>query len=124
MGSVASIVEFKMPDDMLATIELPFKAVRMFTIFAPQGTQRGKHAHKQCSQFMVSVYGDIGVLCESGPNVETYKLYKSTMGLFIPPMTWTEIQFETVAAVMVLCDRLYEADDYIRSYSDFVRCPN
>jgi hypothetical protein len=41
-------------------------------------------------------------------------------GLLIPPGVWAREEYVTDGAVlMVLCDRKYEADDYIREYREF-----
>ena len=42
------------------------------------------------------------------------------LGLLIPPGVWTKQEYMVDGAVlMVLCDRSYEVDDYIRDYNDF-----
>ena len=121
MAFAASIVRFNLPDDILAATEWPFVANRMFMLSAIPGTKRGGHAHKKCSQFMVSINGTIDVLCENGPIEETFRLDSVVKGLWIPPMHWGEVKFITRSVLVVLCDRPYEADDYIRKYSEFVK---
>jgi WxcM-like, C-terminal. len=84
------------------------------------GDIRGDHAHKQCSQLLVCVSGQIRVVCDDGL-VETYHLLDSmNCGLLVPPCIWAKEEYVTDGAVlMVLCDRNYEEDDYIRDYNDF-----
>jgi dTDP-4-dehydrorhamnose 3,5-epimerase-like enzyme len=44
------------------------------------------------------------------------------MGLLIPPGIWSEQLYLTENTVLtVLCDRVYEAEDYIREYSIFLK---
>jgi hypothetical protein len=39
----------------------------------------------------------------------------------VPPAIWNIVTFRTDQAVLtVLCDRRYEADDYIRTYAEFL----
>ena len=43
-----------------------------------------------------------------------------SMGLLVPPGIWASEKYvDNAAVLMVLCDRGYEADDYIRDYNDF-----
>ena len=42
-------------------------------------------------------------------------------GLFIPPTIWAAMNFiEQDTILMILCDRPYEKDDYIRDYDAFL----
>ena len=51
---------------------------------------------------------------------ETYILNRPDVGLLIPPSIWAEQTYRAPGSVLtVLCDRPYEAYDYIKDYSDF-----
>lgn len=41
---------------------VPFRIERLCTLTAPSG----RHAHRQCSQFMICVSGAVDVVCEDG----------------------------------------------------------
>ncbi|MFA6014047.1 MAG: FdtA/QdtA family cupin domain-containing protein [Gallionellaceae bacterium] len=100
--------------------EIPFDVRRIFTVSAIGGDIRGDHAHKRCSQLLVCVSGQIRVLCDNGLEVSHYILDSMNRGLIIPPGIWARQEYITDGAVlMVLCDRGYEEDDYIREYEEF-----
>jgi hypothetical protein len=43
----------------------------------------------------------------------------------VPPMIWHTVNFRKVdSAIIVLCDRHYESDDYIRDYAEFASIHN
>ena len=83
--------------------------------------KRGRHAHRLCSQFMICVSGAVDVVCEDGTNKNTFALERRDHALLVPPGLWNTVQFRHNESVLiVLCDRIYEADDYIRDYSEFL----
>jgi dTDP-4-dehydrorhamnose 3,5-epimerase-like enzyme len=104
-----------------AAAQVPFRIERMFTLTAPAGAQRGRHAHRQCSQFMICVSGAVDVVCDEGGKQRTFVLDRSDLALVVPPGLWNTVEFRQNGSVLVvLCDRLYEADDYIRDYAEFL----
>ncbi len=109
MVSAVSLIEFERHGE-LAVADMPFPAVRVF-ILAPG--RHGDHAHRQCSQMLI---GDADVLVNRGDLITIY----SICGLLVPPRNWIRVYCRNF--VTVLCDRPYEADDYIRNYSDFMKC--
>lgn len=99
---------------------VPFDIRRVFTVSAKAGDIRGDHAHRKCTQLLVCVSGKIRVICDDGSVVTQHLLDNMGMGLLIPPGNWAKEEYVVDDAVlMVLCDRAYEADDYIRDYNDF-----
>jgi dTDP-4-dehydrorhamnose 3,5-epimerase-like enzyme len=104
-----------------ATAQVPFRIERMFTLAAPVGAKRGHHAHRRCSQFMVCVSGAVEVICEDGSKQATFVLDRRDRALLVPPGVWNSVDFRSDGSVLiVLCDRVYEADDYIRDYAEFL----
>jgi len=100
--------------------QVPFEIRRVFTVSARKGDIRGDHAHKQCQQLLICVSGKIRVSCDDGSVVTEYNLDNLGAGLLVPPGIWAKEEYLTEAAVlMVLCDRNYEFDDYIRDYEEF-----
>ncbi len=100
--------------------QVPFDIRRIFTVSALAGDIRGDHAHKLCSQLLVCVSGQIRVVCDDGAVVTHHQLDSMNYGLLVPPGIWSREEYITDGAVlMVLCDRNYEEDDYIRDYNDF-----
>jgi hypothetical protein len=52
--------------------------------------------------------------------VTQHLLENMDAGLLVPPGIWAREEYITDGAVlMVLCDRGYEAEDYLRDYNDF-----
>lgn len=101
--------------------QMPFAAARIFTVRALKDAVRGQHAHKQCSQLLVCVHGEILVDCDDGAGKSTHLLDRGDKGLLIPPGIWGAETYRSDGAVlMVLCDRAYEEDDYLRNYQQFL----
>jgi dTDP-4-dehydrorhamnose 3,5-epimerase-like enzyme len=101
-------------------IHVPFAIARVFVVRAPIGAIRGQHAHKACTQFLTCPIGSVEVHCDDGREIGTYILDQPSVGLLVPPSIWTQQTFLVIGSVLtVLCDRLYESQDYIRDYDDF-----
>jgi hypothetical protein len=100
---------------------VPFPIARLFTIKAPLGAERGKHAHRRCSQFMICVHGALEIICDDSSERRTFVLDRGNLALVVPPTIWCTVVYRQAASVLaVLCDRPYEADDYIRDYAQFL----
>lgn len=101
---------------------VPFEIRRVFTVSARSGDIRGDHAHRKCTQLLVCVSGKIRVTCDNGSIVTAHCLDSMGMGLLIPPGIWAKEDYmEDGAVLMVMCDRGYEEEDYLRDYEDFKR---
>ncbi len=100
---------------------VPFAIARVFTVTAPREAERGKHAHRLCSQFMICVHGTVDVVCDDGGNRRSFALDRSNLALLVPPTIWSTLTYRYANSVVaVLCDRPYEKDDYVRDYAEFV----
>ena len=99
---------------------VPFPIARIFYVLAPEGASRGQHAHRACTQFLTCPRGEIDVICDDGSATARFTLDRPNLGLLVPPGIWSEQIYRTPgSALLVICDRPYEADDYIRDYSAF-----
>lgn len=106
---------------MEGLINVPFSIARVFVVRAPDGAVRGQHAHRACTQFMTCPREVIEVQCDDGVQTATFLLDHPNVGLLVPPGIWSQQTYKGKgAALTVLCDRRYEADDYIREYSEFL----
>jgi dTDP-4-dehydrorhamnose 3,5-epimerase-like enzyme len=104
-----------------AAAQVPFRIERMFALTAAAGVKRGCHAHRCCSQFMVCVNGAVEVVCEDGKGKNSFALGRRNQALLVPPGLWNIVEFRQEDSVLiVLCDRIYEAEDYIRDYAEFL----
>ena len=82
---------------------------------------RGEHAHKACHQFLVCVKGGCTIVLDDGEHRDELRLDSPKVGLHIPPMVWgIQYRFSADAVLLVLASDTYDADDYIRSYDDFL----
>ena len=101
--------------------ECPYTIARVFTVRAAAGAVRGRHAHRQCSQFMICVHGAIEVTCDDGAAQKTFSLDRGNKALLVPPGIWaTETYLVDGSVLSVLCDRPYEEDDYMRDFEAFL----
>jgi UDP-2-acetamido-3-amino-2,3-dideoxy-glucuronate N-acetyltransferase len=111
----------------LAVIEfaeaLPFHPVRCFWTYAIPGSQvRGEHAHRVCSQFLVSAHGTCRLRMDDGISQEEIVLDRPEIGVLVPPMVWAEASGHSADSVLlVLASHAYDPADYIRDYHEFVR---
>lgn len=104
---------------------IPFEIARVFTVRAPFGALRGEHAHFNCTQFLVCTSGEIEVTCTDGLSEITFLLNHPSKGLLIPPLIWAKQNYiEEGAVLSVLCDRVYEENDYIRDFQSFINLIN
>lgn len=102
--------------------DVSFDVKRFFTVFdVPSGDVRGGHAHKECHQFLVAVNGSLRTLVSDGRSTQNFTLDSPKYGLYMPPMTWgTQYQYSSDAVLLVLASHLYDPEDYIRCWEDFV----
>ena len=104
-----------------AAAQVPFRIERMFVLAAPAGARRGRHAHRLCSQFMICVSGAVDVVCEDGIDKQSFALERRNQALLVPPGVWNTVEFrQDESMLIVLCDRVYEAYDYIYDYAEFL----
>jgi hypothetical protein len=69
---------------------------------------------------LVCVSGEIEIICDDGLNQRIYRLSEMGKGLLIPAGIWaTEKYINEGSVLMVLCDRIYDKNDYIFNYEEF-----
>lgn len=102
--------------------EVPFSPARYFAVFGvPSVELRGEHAHKQCQQFLICLHGSCRVLLDDGDRRCEVTLDRPDIGVFMPEMIWgTQYRYSPDAVLLVFASRPYEADDYLRTYDDFL----
>jgi hypothetical protein len=100
----------------------PFNVKRIFYLYdIPGGQSRGAHAHKQCHQLLIAASGAFEVLLDDGEVKRHVLLNRPDIGLHILPGLWaSEINFSSGAICLVLASELYDEDDYIRNYPDYL----
>jgi UDP-2-acetamido-3-amino-2,3-dideoxy-glucuronate N-acetyltransferase len=102
--------------------EIPFSPKRYFSVFdVPNKEVRGEHAHKECHQFLVCIKGSCHVVADDGEQRQEFVLDKPNKGIYLPPMVWgIQYKYSADAVLMVFASDHYDANDYIRNYSDFI----
>lgn len=61
------------------------------------------------------------VVADDGVNREEIVLDSATVGIYLPPMTWSiQYRYSADAMLMVFASDYYDADDYIRDYDEFI----
>jgi hypothetical protein len=102
--------------------EVPFLPKRYFVVFDVPSTElRGEHAHRQCQQFLICLHGSCRLLLDNGAQRCEVILDRPDMGVYMPEMIWgTQYQYSPDAVLLVFASRPYEADDYLRTYDEFL----
>lgn len=106
-----------------ANENVPFEIKRVFYLYdIPGGEARGAHSHKSCHQFLVAASGSFEVVLDDGKNKRTIVLNRPYFGLHIPPGIWAAEQgFSSGSICLVLTSHLYDENDYIRDYNEFLK---
>lgn len=101
---------------------IPFLPKRFFTVMdVPTKETRGAHAHRTCEQFLVCLQGSFALVVDDGQNREEIILDRPSIGVYLPAMTWgIQYKFSEDAVLLVLASKIYDPDDYIRDYQEFL----
>lgn len=104
-------------------IALPFKIKRVHWIYdVPGGEKRGGHAYKENAEFIVALSGSFDVVVDDGKERKTFSLNRSYYGLYVPNRVWREMNnFSTNSVALVLASTIYNPEDYIYSYDEFIK---
>lgn len=102
---------------------IPFVFKRVYYLFdVPSTAFRGGHSHIFQSEFLISLSGSFEVVTDDGNTKTTYLLNKPNFGLYIPKGIWRELQnFSSGAVCLVLASDVFEEEDYIRDYNEFLK---
>ena len=101
---------------------LPFEIRRTYWIYdVPGGEVRGGHAYRENEEFVVALSGSFDVVLHNGVQQRRFSLNRSYYGLYIPNMTWRTLEnFSTNALALVLSSTVYDPEDYIRTFDEFI----
>ncbi|MBQ0016415.1 MAG: WxcM-like domain-containing protein [Bacteroidales bacterium] len=107
-------------------VTLPFDVKRVYYLYdVPGGASRGAHAHINLSQLIVAASGSFKVTLDDGNCKRSFFLNRPYQGLYVKPGMWRELDdFSSGAVCMVLASDIYDEDDYIRDYDDFLKYRN
>ncbi len=101
---------------------IPFEIKRVYYLYdVPGGSERGGHAHKKLSQFLIAMSGSFDVHIDDGREKRKFHLNRSYYGLYLCPMIWREIDnFSSGSVCMVLASEFYDEKDYFRKKKAFL----
>ena len=106
--------------------QLPFKIERIYWIYdVPGGEVRGSHAFKEQQEFITALSGSFDVVLHDGENEVKFSLNRSYYGLHIPKLVWRRLEnFSTNALALIVSDKVYNEQDYIREFKSFKEIVN
>ena len=101
---------------------VPFDIRRVYYLYdIPGGSERGGHAHKILSQFIVAASGAFTVTLNDGKDKKTYILNRPYQGLLVKPGIWRDLRdFSSGSVCLVLASEKYDPSDYIRNFDEFL----
>lgn len=104
-------------------ITLPFDVKRVYYLYdVPGGESRGSHAHKELEQLIIAASGSFKVTLDDGQNKRSFFLNRPYQGLHVKPGMWRDLEdFSSGAVCLVLASEVYNAEDYIRDFQDFLK---
>lgn len=71
---------------------------------------------------MVAMSGAFDVTLDDGRERKKFHLNRSYFGLYIPPMTWRDLDnFSSGAVCMNIASDFYDEADYMRSFDEFLQ---
>ena len=102
---------------------LPFDVKRVYYLYdVPGGESRGSHAHKDLEQLIIAASGSFRVTLDDGNCKRSFFLNRPYQGLYVKPGMWRDLEdFSSGSVCMVLASEVYQAEDYIRDYEEFLQ---
>jgi len=113
-GQLVALEEYK---------DIPFEIKRVYYMYdTKEGVHRGFHAHKSLKQILFCVSGSCKILLDNGKEKKVIPLERPYEGLYVSNDMWREMyDFSPDAVLMVLASDLYDENDYIRDYDEFLK---
>lgn len=104
-------------------ISVPFDVKRVYYLYdIPGGESRGAHAHKVLQQLIIAASGSFKVTLDDGNVKRTFTLNRPYQGLYVKPGIWRDLDdFSSGAVCLVLASEVYDKEDYIRDYDEFIK---
>ncbi len=99
-----------------------FRINRLFILLGEKNYIRGNHAHKKCSQIFIPIRGKIELEIINKKKIKVVLSPKKKKMLLVPPINWCKIKFlENKSSLLVLCNKKFSENEYIRSYAKFLK---
>jgi len=105
---------------------IPFEIKRVYYLYdVPSGAERGGHAHKNTQEFLIALSGSFDVIVNDAKQQKTITLNKPNQGLLIKTGVWRELKnFSSAAVCLVIASDVFDEDDYIRDFDEFLSSKN
>ena len=121
-----NIPKIEDPRGNLSVIEkdvIPFEMKRVYYLYdVPGGAERGGHAHKNILGFILALSGSFDVVLHDGVEEKTVTLNRPNKGLVITNGIWRELKnFSSGAVCLVVASAVYDEEDYIRDFEEFLK---
>ena len=102
---------------------VPFEIKRVYCIYeVKKNVSRGFHSHKNLEQVAICINGSCTIVLDDGLLKRSVVLSSPKTGLYIGKNIWREMHdFTSDCVLLVLASELYDEDDYIRSYTQFLK---
>ncbi len=103
--------------------DIPFHIKRVYYMYdTKDGVVRGHHAHKKLEQILVCIHGSCKIKLDNGRETKIVPLEKPYEGLYVANNMWREMyDFSADAVLLVFASELYDPDDYLRDYDEFLK---
>jgi dTDP-4-dehydrorhamnose 3,5-epimerase-like enzyme len=95
---------------------------RVYYIYdVPGGAVRGGHAHRENEELLIAMSGSFYVVLNDGFVQQRFHLNRSHYGLYVPAMTWRNLEnFSSGSVCVVMASQPYDEADYYRELDDFL----
>lgn len=103
--------------------DIPFDIKRIFYIYGSDATVvRGQHANRKSEFVLINVAGTSKVKVKDGKgNEAVFSLNRPHTGIYLPKMVWKDMyDFSEDSVLLCLASEHYDAQEYIRTYEEFV----
>lgn len=103
--------------------DIPFEIKRVYYIYdcAP-GLLRGKHAHHETKQILFCLRGSVKLILDNGRKKEEIILDKPHVGVLLDKLIWHDmVDIDSDTFMLVVASKEFDAKDYIRDYSEFIK---
>lgn len=102
--------------------QIPFAIARAYWIYdVPGGEIRGSHAYKDMQEVIIALSGSFDVVLNDGTSEQVFTLNRSYFGLYVPKMIWRRMEnFSTNSLALVVADKPYEEQAYIRDFNEYL----
>lgn len=115
--------QFENLENGLARLHAPKDICRSFYIYdVSNHSRRGGHANKKSRFWMSCIVGSCMVDVLSSRQKETFVLDDKSKMLYMDSMVWKEMHnFSKDAVLLVFSDQIYDANEYIVDWNEYVR---